>query len=70
MTNIIEPAYSITKVSYPANCAELISRDKLISMYVDWVNNFLTADKFAEYYRIDVESAKFIISEGRYLLNH
>jgi hypothetical protein len=35
-----------------------ISRE---NMYLDFVNNFLTAKKFAEYYKISLEDAKEII---------
>lgn len=34
-------------------------------MYLDYVNNFLTVEKFAEHYGITLESAQFIIDTGR-----
>ena len=38
---------------------------KFVAMYLDWRNNFLTIERFAEYYGITVESAQFIINTGR-----
>ncbi len=40
--------------------------DKL-KMYLDWVNNFLTVERFAEYYGLSVEEASKVIDEGRIL---
>ena len=34
-------------------------------MYLDWVNNFLTIEKFASYYDISIDEAKRIINENR-----
>ena len=34
-------------------------------MYLDYVNNFLTVEKFAEYYNISVNEAINIIELGR-----
>lgn len=42
---------------------------KTIEMYLDYVNNFLTVDCFAEYYNISVREANIIINEGRKLIN-
>lgn len=39
----------------------------MINMYLDYVNNFLTIERFAEYYNLSVDGAKFVISEGRNL---
>jgi len=42
--------------------------DKFTEMYLDWINNFLTVEGFAEYYEISVEQAQEIIgSEARRL---
>jgi hypothetical protein len=43
--------------------------DKFVSMYLDWRNNFLTVERFAEYYGITLESANFIIDTGRSIMN-
>ena len=37
----------------------------LQDMYLDWVNNFLTVERFAEYYRITPPQAIAIIELGR-----
>ncbi len=38
-------------------------------MYLDWVNNFLTVDAFAEYYSLSTEEAEQLINEQRSKLN-
>ena len=43
--------------------------DRIILMYLDYWNNFLTVDKFAEYYGIDRKKAINIIDRGRELFN-
>ena len=42
-----------------------MSLDKFTKMYLDWVNNFLTVECFAEHYAISVNDAKIIIDLGR-----
>lgn len=42
-----------------------MSLDEFVTMYLDWVNNFLTVPCFAEHYRISVEDAQIIIDIGR-----
>ena len=34
-------------------------------MYLDWLNNFLTVEKFAEYYGLTVQRAKALIEKER-----
>ena len=41
-----------------------------IEMYLDWVNNFLTIECFAEYYEIEEDTARAIINEGREIHNN
>ena len=36
-------------------------------MYLDWVNNFLTVERFAEHYGLDDDTASAVIDEGRAL---
>ena len=36
-------------------------RDYLADLYLDWVNNFLTIEVFAEYYGLDEEDAKTLL---------
>jgi hypothetical protein len=43
----------------------ITTRTNCREMYLDWVNNFLTLDRFAEYYEIDNETANHVILEGR-----
>jgi len=40
---------------------------KLINMFLDWKNNFLTIGKFAEYYSLTIDKANEIINKGREL---
>lgn len=42
-----------------------MSLDAFTAMYLDYVNNFITVEKFAEYYGITQTSAEFIIKTGR-----
>ena len=41
------------------------SADYLQEMYLDWVNNFLTIEGFADWYGIGEKRAAVIISAGR-----
>jgi hypothetical protein len=36
-------------------------RDTLADLYLDWVNNFLTIEKFSEYYGLDEDDAKQLL---------
>ena len=36
-------------------------RDYLADVYLEWVNNFLTIERFAEYYGLDEEDAKQLL---------
>jgi hypothetical protein len=36
-------------------------RDYLADLYLDWVNNFLTIERFAEYYGLDEDDAKALL---------
>jgi hypothetical protein len=38
-------------------------------MYLDYVNNFLTVERFAEYYDLTIEEANLIIDKGRIINN-
>ena len=40
---------------------------KLINMFLDWKNNFLTVGRFAEYYSLTIDKANEIINKGREL---
>ena len=38
-----------------------------VSMYLDWVNNFLSLEAFAAHYSISTDLAGLVIKEGRIL---
>ena len=40
---------------------------KLINLFLDWKNNFLTVGRFAEYYSLTVDKANELIDKGREL---
>jgi len=42
-----------------------MTRTDCRDMYLDWTNNFLTLERFAEHYGIDCETAGHVIVEGR-----
>ena len=39
--------------------------DKLQEAYLDWVNNFLSIEKFAEHYGLELDEAVMVIRIGR-----
>lgn len=39
-----------------------MSRKLLHIVYLDWVNNFLTIERFAEYYGLHVNEAEMLIT--------
>jgi len=40
-------------------------KTKIVAMYLDWVNNFLTVARFAEYYRLTINQALRVIRLGK-----
>jgi len=44
-------------------------KNKIEALYLDYFNNFLTVDRFAEYYCLSFRQASRIIHIGRHL-NH
>lgn len=44
-------------------------RIKIEAMYLDWLNNFITLDAFADYYEISKFKALRVIKIGRQLNN-
>jgi len=44
-------------------------KKKIQEMYLDWVNNFLSLERFSEYYNIPPQKAEKIINLGRILNN-
>ena len=48
-----------------ANGAIVYKKQDWPELYLEWVNNFLTVGRFAEYYGMTQEHANKIIEEGR-----
>lgn len=44
---------------------EKMSRESLSEIYLDWVNNYLTIEKFAEHKGLYVEEAKTLLSVAK-----
>ena len=42
-----------------------MSRESLSKIYLDWVNNYLTIEKFAEHYGLYPKEAEILISLAR-----
>ena len=40
-------------------------RDLVERLYLEWVNNFISIKRFAEYYNMTVEQAEKVIEVGR-----
>ena len=47
-----------------------ITKDQVINMYLDYVNNFLTVEAFADHYGLLHWQANKVINLGRELLNN
>ena len=47
--------------------ALLISETTVVTQYLDYVNNFASVERFAEYYGYTLDSANFIINQGKQL---
>lgn len=47
----------------------MLVRETLETIYLDWVNNFLTLDKYAEFNGIDVHQATKLIDLAREVYN-
>jgi hypothetical protein len=41
-------------------------KNKLMEFYLDYVNNFITVERMAEYYEIEVDHCNSLISIGKY----
>jgi len=42
-----------------------MSKELIIGLYLDYVNNFLTVERFAEYYGLTISEANQLINVGR-----
>lgn len=47
------------------NVDAITSEDALQAIYLDWLNNFLTLERFAEYYCLSVEAASELVEVCR-----
>jgi hypothetical protein len=45
------------------------SRLKIVNLYLDYWNNFLTVSRFAEYYNLPEKKANRVINTGRLIFN-
>ena len=45
------------------------SNQEVEDMYLDWFNNFLSTERFREYYNLGMAEAENIIDQGR-KINH
>jgi len=46
------------------------SKQTIIIIYLIYVNDFLSVERFAEYYTLSVDGANLLINEGRRLNNN
>ncbi len=46
---------------------QLLTDEQIKTLYRSWFNDFLTVERFAEYYRIEESLADDIIDKGRSL---
>jgi hypothetical protein len=44
-------------------------RQQLIAFYMEWRNDFLTVERFAEYHNITMEDAHDLIKMGKFYLH-
>jgi hypothetical protein len=42
-----------------------MTREKLAAVYLDWVNNYLTIEKFAEHKGLYIDEAKTLLSVAK-----
>lgn len=42
-----------------------MTKEKLAAVYLDWVNNYLTIEKFAEHKGLYVDEAKILLSVAK-----
>lgn len=43
----------------------MANKHSIIEIYLDWVNNFLSLEAFAEYYELTSEQASLLIELGK-----
>ncbi len=57
-------------VTVSQKCEKFYPLSEWAELYADFVNNFLTTERFAEYYGLTVEQASEIIAVGRITDNY
>lgn len=65
----VEPTYQVEVYHRGIVIVDLLKESELISQYVDYFNNFLTVERFAEHYRYPLKSANYVIKKGKELLD-
>lgn len=43
----------------------MMALDEFVKLYLSYVNDFITIERFAEYYNLTLDKANFIVSTGR-----
>ena len=56
------------KFNKDTNNRAIITTEQAIELYLDYVNNYLTVEKFSQDYDLDYDDALNILSRGK--LNH
>lgn len=44
---------------------ETVTKKSIVAFYLEFVNNFLTIERMAEYYEMPVEDCKYLIELGK-----
>ena len=57
-------------VAFNCNGDFMITREQLVSDYLDWVNNYLTVDKFAEHRGLTKGEAHLLLTLGQFCNEH
>ena len=60
MTNLQKPEFNVYQASW-----KVYKPEEWPELYADWFNNFLTVERFAEYYGMTGEHANEIIYTGQ-----
>lgn len=65
-TETLERLYEEAKTPFKAT-PDQEEVKRLINMFLDWTNNFITLERFSEYYNLSFEKANEVINQGRQL---
>lgn len=63
----MEKVHNVPKYHGGILISDFLKESELVTLYHDYVNNFLTVEKFAEHYSYPLDSADYIITKGREL---